>query len=147
MGRFAEFTLTREGVDREKLTVKKIINNEIFFSPFMSLINHEKLCVNREKDRHQKSTVFSPLVFHRLRPHVDGLSSFLKILENSPSRKGPLRGSWPVLPVQTFSLSSKRKAPENAEICSAEDSHAEYFPPRRRQRARKIFREKRKGNN
>ena len=29
----------------------------------------EKLCVNREKDRHQKSTVsFSPLVFHRLRP-------------------------------------------------------------------------------
>ena len=26
----------REGVNREKLTVKKIINNEIFFSPFMS---------------------------------------------------------------------------------------------------------------
>ena len=28
----------REGVNREKLTVKKIINNEMFFSPFMSLI-------------------------------------------------------------------------------------------------------------
>ena len=36
--------------DREKLTVKKtIIKNEMFFSPFMSLINREKLCVNREK--------------------------------------------------------------------------------------------------
>ena len=34
---------TREGVNREKLTVKKIINNEMFFfSPFMSLINREK---------------------------------------------------------------------------------------------------------
>ena len=30
--------------------------------------NREKLCVNRE-NRHQKSTIFSPLVFHRLRPH------------------------------------------------------------------------------
>ena len=40
----------REGVNREKLTVKKIINNEMFFfSPFMSLINREQLCVNREK--------------------------------------------------------------------------------------------------
>ena len=38
------------------------------FSPFTSLINREKLCVNREKDRHQKSTIFSSLVFHRLRP-------------------------------------------------------------------------------
>ena len=33
----------RAGVNREKLTVKKIINNEMFFfSPFMSLINREK---------------------------------------------------------------------------------------------------------
>ena len=39
------------GVNREKLTEKKIINNEeVFFSPFnMSLINREKLCVNRAK--------------------------------------------------------------------------------------------------
>ena len=62
----------REGANREKLTVKKIINNEMFFfvfffSPFMSLINREKLCVNREKNWHQKSTIFSPLVLHRLR--------------------------------------------------------------------------------
>ena len=36
--------VTREGVNREKLTVKKIINNEMFFffSPFASLINREK---------------------------------------------------------------------------------------------------------
>ena len=41
---------SREGVNHEKLTVKKIINNEMFFfSPFMSLINREKLSVNREK--------------------------------------------------------------------------------------------------
>ena len=40
----------------------------MFFSRFTSLINREKLCVNREKDRHQKSTIFSSLVFHRLRP-------------------------------------------------------------------------------
>ena len=39
-----------------------------FFSPFTSLINREKLCVNRDKDRHQKSTIFSSFVFHRLRP-------------------------------------------------------------------------------
>ena len=58
--------LHREGVNREKLTMKKIINNEMFFSPFMSLINREKLCVNRE-NRHQKSNSFSSLAFHRLR--------------------------------------------------------------------------------
>ena len=29
----------REGANREKLTVKKIINNDFFFSPFMSVIN------------------------------------------------------------------------------------------------------------
>ena len=57
----------REGVNREKLTVKKIINNEIFvfvFSPFMSLINREKLCVNREKSapkiHHFFTVSFSP---------------------------------------------------------------------------------------
>ena len=34
----------REGANREELTVKKIINNEMFFcfSPFVSLINREK---------------------------------------------------------------------------------------------------------
>ena len=37
------------GANREKLTVIKIINNEMFFSPFMSLINREQLCVNRAK--------------------------------------------------------------------------------------------------
>ena len=36
----------REGVNREKLTVKKISKKEIFFSPFMSL-------TNREKNRHK----------------------------------------------------------------------------------------------
>ena len=45
-----------------------------FFSPFMSLIKPWKIGVNREKigtkpwkNRCQKSTIFSPLVFHRLR--------------------------------------------------------------------------------
>ena len=47
----SEGTKTREGANREKLAAKKIINNEMFFffSPSMSLINREKLCVNREK--------------------------------------------------------------------------------------------------
>ena len=45
----------------------------------MSLINREKLCVNREKSRHQKSTIFSPLVFHRLRPHESWSRLSLKI--------------------------------------------------------------------
>ena len=39
----------REGANREKLTVKKSSTTRFFFSPFMSLINREKLCVNREK--------------------------------------------------------------------------------------------------
>ena len=35
--------LFREGVNREKLTVKKLIDKEMFFfSPFMSLTNREK---------------------------------------------------------------------------------------------------------
>ena len=59
---------TREGANREKLTVKKIINNEMFFffffSPFMSLINREKLCANREKSapkiHHFFTVSFSP---------------------------------------------------------------------------------------
>ena len=58
----------REGANREKLTVKKIINNEMFFSPFMSLINREKLCVNREKSA-PKIHHFFAVSFHRLRPH------------------------------------------------------------------------------
>ena len=33
----------REGANREKLTVKRLIDNEMFFlSPFMSLTNREK---------------------------------------------------------------------------------------------------------
>ena len=40
--RFLRCCLDREGVNREKLTVKKIINKEMFFSPFMSLTNREK---------------------------------------------------------------------------------------------------------
>ena len=39
----------------------------MFFSPFMSLANREKLCVNREKSAPQIHHIFSPLVFHRLR--------------------------------------------------------------------------------
>ena len=40
---FVEGSKNREGANREKLTVKKIINNEMFFfSPFLSLINREK---------------------------------------------------------------------------------------------------------
>ena len=50
----------REGANREKLTVKKSINNEMFFSPFMSLLNREKLCVNREK-----IGTTNPPFFHR----------------------------------------------------------------------------------
>ena len=56
--------LGREGANREKLTVKKIINNEIFVSPFMSLINREKLYVNGEKSapkiHHFFTVSFSP---------------------------------------------------------------------------------------
>ena len=65
-GTFSLLINSREGANREKLTVKKIINNEMFFSPFMSLINRERLCVNREKSA-PKNSIFSPLVFHRLR--------------------------------------------------------------------------------
>ena len=62
---FLQGDLCREGANREKLTVKKIINNEMFFfSPFMSLINREKLCVNREKSvpkiHHFFTVSFSP---------------------------------------------------------------------------------------
>ena len=74
--RWVTVVLHREGANREKLTVKKLIDNEMFFfSPFMSpVLNREKIGVNREKigtkprkNRRQKSTIFSPLVFHRLR--------------------------------------------------------------------------------
>ena len=61
----------REGVNREKLTVKKPSITRFFFSPFMtyfmSLINREKLCVNREKlcvNREQIGTK-NPPFFHR----------------------------------------------------------------------------------
>ena len=64
--RFSYFSyFSREGANRENLTVKKIINNEMFFfSPFMCLINREKLCVNREKSapkiHHFFTVSFSP---------------------------------------------------------------------------------------
>ena len=58
--RMLHLPFSREGANREKLTVKKIINNEMFFSPFMSLISREKLCVNREKIGTQ-----NPPFFHR----------------------------------------------------------------------------------
>ena len=58
--------------------MKKIINNEMFFfSPFMSFTNREELCINRE-NRHPKSTIFSPLVFHRLRL-LDERQHYIKI--------------------------------------------------------------------
>ena len=41
-------------------------HRDVFFSPFMSLISREKLCVNLEKSA-PKIHFFSPLVFHRLR--------------------------------------------------------------------------------
>ena len=47
----------------------------------MSLINREKLCVNREKIGAKNPPFFSPLVFHRLRPH--DLSRRLKILTST----------------------------------------------------------------
>ena len=46
-----------------KFSEKAHINNEMFFSPFASLINREKLCVSREKIGTQKATIFSPLFF------------------------------------------------------------------------------------
>ena len=64
---------TREGANREKLAVKKIINKEIFFTvyvpykPWKIGVNREKIGTKPWKNRHQKSTIFSPLVFHRLR--------------------------------------------------------------------------------
>ena len=61
--------MSREGANREKLTVKKIINNEMFFHRLCPFINREKLCVNREKIGTKNPPFFSPLVFHRLRPH------------------------------------------------------------------------------
>ena len=58
---------SRGGANREKTNREKDHQyRDVFISPFMSLINREKLCVNREKIG-QKSTIFSPLVFHRLR--------------------------------------------------------------------------------
>ena len=65
---------SREGANREKLTVKKIINNEMFFftvyvpyKPWKIGVNREEIGTKPWKNRHQKSTIFSPLVFHRLR--------------------------------------------------------------------------------
>ena len=64
----------REGANREKLTVKKLIDNEMFFftvyvpyKPWKIGVNREKIGTKPWKNRHQKSTIFSPLVFHRLR--------------------------------------------------------------------------------
>ena len=54
----------REGANREKLTVKKVI---LFFSPFMSLINREKLRANDEKlcVNREKIGTKNPPFFHR----------------------------------------------------------------------------------
>ena len=64
----------REGANREKLTVKKLIDNEMFFftvyvpyKPWKIGVNREKIGTKPWKNRLQKSTIFSPLVFHRLR--------------------------------------------------------------------------------
>ena len=63
--RCAETVYAREGANREKLTVKKIINNEIFFFTVYVPYKLWKIGVNREKigtkpwkNRHQKSTIF-----------------------------------------------------------------------------------------
>ena len=62
---------SREGVNREKLTVKKIINEEMFFCFFTVYVPYKLWKALRKpwKNRHLKSTIFSPLVFHRLCPH------------------------------------------------------------------------------
>ena len=64
----------REGANREKLTLKKIINKEMIFftvylpyKPWKIGVNREKTGTKPWKNRHQKSTIFSPLVCHRLR--------------------------------------------------------------------------------
>ena len=77
LGEQARFTLNfcsgmplREGVNRENLTVKKLISITRFVFFFTVYVPYKpwKIGVNRKKkDRHQKSTIFSPLVFHRLR--------------------------------------------------------------------------------
>ena len=57
----------REGANREKLTVKKtIINNEIFFSPFMSLINREKSAqtVKKSAPNREEIGTKNPPFFH-----------------------------------------------------------------------------------
>ena len=72
---FFFFFFFREGANREKLTVKKLIDNEMFFfftvyvpyKPWKIGVNREKIGTKPWKNRHQKSTIFSPLVFHRLR--------------------------------------------------------------------------------
>ena len=59
----------REGANREKLTMKKIISNEMLFFTVYVPYKPWKTLRKPWKNRHQKSTIFSPLVFHRLRPH------------------------------------------------------------------------------
>ena len=64
----------REGVNREKLTVKKLIENEMFYChrlcPLQTVKNRRKPWKNRHqtvKKSAPKIHHFSPLVFHRLR--------------------------------------------------------------------------------
>ena len=67
----------------------------MFFSPFASLINREKLCVNREKSAPRIHHIFSPLVFHRLRPleHLGHVSMRFCVVFGSGSRQHPLCGT------------------------------------------------------
>ena len=86
--------------------MKKIINNEIFFfhrlCPLQTVKNRRKPW----KNRHPKSTIFSPLVFHRLRLLDERLkppllsASFVVSLNRSGTAKGgrPWRGSVKIEP-------------------------------------------------
>ena len=69
-GSFSKIVVSREGANREKLTVKKLIDNEMFFfSPFMSLTNREKSAqtVKQSAPNREKIGAKNPPFFHCLR--------------------------------------------------------------------------------